>query len=93
MLLITKQEEAIRVKLMHFYESRRELSRASKTRPSPWAEKFLANEAHEACNTFCLPAGPLEFQVQLTSNNVVYRDVVHLDQQTCTCCKWDIIGI
>lgn len=44
-LPITKQVKAILVKLMHFYETRHELSCACKTHLSPWAEKFLAKEA------------------------------------------------
>lgn len=68
--------EAIHVKLIHFFESRCDLSRTVSTQLTPWVKKYLNNEMNATCHVSCLHIGPMEFQV--TSED--FTDVVHLDR-------------
>lgn len=88
-LPITKQVEEIRAKLMEFYQKRHLQSQAVTSRLTPYAEKVLEKETEEARRLHVRVAGLVEFQVQ----SAEYVDVVDLERKTCTCRKWDILGI
>ena len=58
-------------------------------RLTPYAEKMLGHEIEEARRLHVRVAGLVEFQVQSPN----YVDIVHLDRRTCTCRKWEVLGI
>lgn len=88
-LPITKQVEEIRGKLMDFYQKRHLQSESITTRLTPYAEKVLSQEMDEARRLHVRVAGIVEFQVQ----SAEYVDVVDLERKSCTCRKWEILGI
>lgn len=88
-LPITKQVEAIHSKLMEIYESRRHSSHMMQTGVTPYAEKVLNMEAEHACRMKASAASQFEFQI----HSAEYIDVVHLDRRSCSCRKWDVLGI
>ena len=60
-----------------------------KTRVTPYAYKLINREKEASRRLHCRQAGELEFQVLSPG----YTDVVHLDRRSCTCRKWDLLGI
>ena len=59
------------------------------SRLTPYVEKMLGHETEEAQRLHVHVAGLVEFQVQSAN----YVDIVHLDRRTCTCRKWEVLGI
>ena len=88
-LPITKQVKEIRAKLMEVYQKRRIQKKNITTCLTPYAEKYLNNEMEEACGVHVHVAGLVEFQVQ----SAEYVDVVDLEKKSCTCHKWEVIGL
>lgn len=86
---ITKQVEAIRYKIMEFYEKHRRISHDTYTRLTPYAEKLLSKETEHARRLGVQPASQYEFLVHSTE----YIDVVHLNRRSYSCRKWDVLGI
>ena len=89
MLPITKQVEEIRAKLMEFYQRRSLYSKTINSRLTPYAERILSQGFEESRRLHVRVAGLVEFHVQ----SAEFIDVVHLDQRTCTCRQWQILGI
>ena len=74
---------------MEFYQKRRLQSESITTRLTPYAEKVLSQEMDEACQLHVRVVGIVEFQAQ----SAKYVDVVDLERKSCTCRKWEILGI
>ncbi|RWR87935.1 hypothetical protein CKAN_01689900 [Cinnamomum micranthum f. kanehirae] len=88
-LPITEQVEEIRANLMEFFQKRHLESQNITTRLTPYAEKLMNQEVEESLQLHVRVAGPIEFQVQ----SAEFVDVVDLERRTCTCRKWEIMGI
>ena len=88
-LPIVKQFEEIRAKLMEFYQKCHFQSESVTTRVTSYAEQILRQEMEEARKVHAHVAGLVEFKVQ----SAEYVNVVDLERKTCTCCKWDILGL
>ena len=86
---ITRQVEAVRCKLMEFYEVCNHSSLDLRTRLTPYAKKILSKEFENACRLGVQPASQFKYQVHSTQ----YIDVVHLDLRSCSCRRWDVLGI
>ena len=89
MLPITKQVEEIRAKLMEFYRRHRLHLETTNSRLTPYTGRILSQGFEEFRRLHVHVAGLVEFQVQ----SAEFIDVVHLDQGTCTCRQWQILGI
>ena len=74
---------------MKFYQKRHLKSQAVTSRLTPYVEKVLEKETEEARRLHVLVAGLVEFQVHSTE----YVDFIDLERKTCTCLKWEILGI
>eukprot|EP00268_Persea_americana_P040560 TRINITY_DN40300_c0_g1_i6.p1 TRINITY_DN40300_c0_g1~~TRINITY_DN40300_c0_g1_i6.p1 ORF type:complete len:742 (-),score=94.17 TRINITY_DN40300_c0_g1_i6:207-2432(-) len=88
-LPITKQVEAVRSKLMEISESRRHSSQMMQTMVTPYAERVLNAEAEHASQLGACADSQFEFQIHSAES----VDVVHLDRRSCSCRKWNILGI
>ena len=88
-LPIVKQVEEIRARLMEFFQKRHSEKLNIYSRLTPYAEKMLGHETKEAWRLHVRVAGLVKFQVQSAN----YVDIVHLNRQTCTCRKWEVLGI
>ncbi|XXG59581.1 hypothetical protein AAC387_Pa04g1641 [Persea americana] len=86
---ITKQVDAVRCKLMEFYDVRHRSSLDLHTRLTPYTEKILRKEFEDARRLGVRPASQYEYQVHFAQ----YIDVVHLDLRSCSCRRWDVLGI
>ena len=88
-LPITKQVEEIRAKLMEFFERRHAQMQKITSRLTPCVEKYLSNEMEESRRLHICVAGLVEFQVQSGE----YVDVVNLECRSCSCHRWEVMGI
>lgn len=88
-LPITRQVEEIRIKIMDFFQLRRDSSQMIESRLTPYFERFLSKEKDGSRRLQARQAGPEEYQI----DSGYFVDVVHLDRRSCTCRQWDLMGI
>ena len=74
---------------MEFYQRCSPHSETINSQLTPYAERILSQGFEESHRLHVRVAGLVEFQVQ----SARFTDVVHLDQRTCTCRQWQILGI
>ncbi|XXG42668.1 hypothetical protein AAC387_Pa01g2892 [Persea americana] len=81
--------EAIRSKLMEFFELRRLKSHVLNSKLTRYAQSMLSKESEHARKLGVCAANPTEIEVHYSE----YVDVIHLDCYSCTCSRWELLGI
>ena len=74
---------------MEFYQIRCKKGLNMKTKVTPYVDKIINTKAETSRRLQCWQVGKEEFQVL----SLEYTNVVHLNLRSCTCCKWDLLGI
>ncbi|XXG73034.1 hypothetical protein AAC387_Pa07g2015 [Persea americana] len=81
--------EAIRSKLMEFFELRRLKSHVLNSMLTRYAESMLSKESEHARRLGVRAASPTEIEVHSSE----YVDIVHLDRRSYTRRRWELLGI